>query len=356
VSRLFSPFTLRDTTFRNRVFVSPMCQYSSDDGMPNDWHLVHLGSRAVGGAGLVMVEATAICPEGRISPSDSGIWSDAHGQAFERITRFVSARGAVPAIQLAHAGRKASTRVPWESDMPETVPPERGGWEVVAPSAIRFSPSYPMPRALEEHEIERVLSDFVAAAERAARAGFEVVEIHAAHGYLLHTFLSPLSNHRTDRWGGTFENRTRIVVEAVRRVRAVFAGPVFVRISGTDWADGGWDLPQSVALARLLKQAGADLVDCSSGGLAVHQKIPVGPGYQVHIARAVRAEAGIPTGAVGLVTDPAQAEAILAAEDADVVLLARAELHDPYWPLHAAHALGDEVKWPVQYERGKPRR
>ncbi len=333
-----------------------MCQYSSVGGMPGDWHLVHLGSRAVGGAGLVLTEATAVAPDGRISPADAGIWSDAHGDAWARIAAFVRAQGAVAGMQLAHAGRKASTRIPWQRSSPETVPPEAGGWEPVAPSAVRFNEHYPMPRAMTQHEIEGMLADFVTAAERAIRAGFQVLELHAAHGYLLHEFLSPLANERTDRWGGSFENRVRVVVDGVRRVRAVHQGPLFVRISATDWADGGWDLPQSIALARLLREAGADLIDVSTGGLAAHQQIPVGPGYQVPFARAIRSEAGIPTAAVGLITTPAQVEAIVANGDADAVLLARAELNDPYWPLHAAHDLGADISWPLQYERGKPAR
>lgn len=353
MSELFRPLTLRGLTFKNRVFVSPMCQYSSDDGMPTDWHLVHLGSRAVGGASLVIVEATAVSPEGRISPRDSGIWSDAHATAFRRINDFIHANGALAGVQLAHAGRKASTRVPWDREMPDTVPPDRGGWQTVAPSAIRFQPEYPQPREMTAADIAKVTADFVAAAAHAKRAAFDVVELHAAHGYLFHEFLSPLSNHRTDAWGGSFENRTRIVVDTVRAVRAVFSGPLFVRVSATDWTDGGWDLPQTIALAKILKTAGVDLLDCSSGGNVPNAKIPVGPGYQVQFAKAIRAETGLATGAVGLITEPAQAEAIVAAGDADAVLLARAELHDPYWPLHAAHALNVDVAWPAQYARGK---
>ena len=351
MARLFEPLTLGGVRFRNRVFVSPMCQYSSDEGMPTDWHLVHLGSRAVGGAGLVMVEASGVSPEARISPQDSGLWSAAHAQAFARITRFVRDRGAVAGIQLAHAGRKASTRVPWD----RSGPPGLDAWQTVAPSAIAFAPGYPMPRALDAEGIAKVIEDFRKAAALAAQAGFQVIEVHSAHGYLLHEFLSPLSNHRDDQWGGSFENRTRLVREVVRAVRGAFGGALFVRVSATDWVDGGWDLAQTIELARGFKQDGVDLVDCSSGGAAADAKIPVAPGYQVPFASAVRKQAGIATGAVGLITEPEQAEAIIANGEADVVLLARGMLRDPYWPLHAAHALGHDVAWPVQYERAKPR-
>jgi 2,4-dienoyl-CoA reductase-like NADH-dependent reductase (Old Yellow Enzyme family) len=350
---LFEPLALRGFSFRNRVFVSPMCQYSSDNGMPTDWHFVHLGSRAVGGAGLVMVEATAVSPEGRISPRDSGIWSDAHTAGFARIAAFVRAQGAAAGIQLAHAGRKASTRVPWDRSGPPEVKIDEGGWEPLAPSAIAFAPGYPQPRAIDEAGIEKVIADFATAARRARAAGFDVVEIHSAHGYLLHSFLSPLCNRREDRWGGSFENRTRLVREVARAVRAAFEGPLLLRVSATDWADGGWDLPQTIALVKGLRTDGIDLIDCSSGGAVAHAKIPVAPGYQVPFAAAVRREARIATGAVGLITEPAQAEQIVAAGDADCVLLARAMLRDPYWPLHAAKALGVDVPWPVQYERAK---
>ena len=353
MSRLFDPFTLRGTTFRNRIFVSPMCQYSSEDGLPNDWHLVHLGSRAAGGAGLVMVEASGVTPAGRISPKDSGFWSDAHAEAFKRITSFIRSQGAVPAIQLAHAGRKASTRVPWDRTSPETIPVASGGWETIAPSALRFSDEYPLPRAMTSADIEQAVAAFALAAKRAKTAGFEVIEIHAAHGYLFHEFLSPLANHRDDAWGGSFENRTRFVVDTMKACRAAFSGPIFVRLSCTDWVEGGWDLPQSVRLAKLLRDAGADLIDCSSGGMVPNAKIPVAPGYQVPFAKAIRAEAGIATGAVGLITDPVQADAIIASGEADVVLLAREMLRDPYFPLHAAKALGLDGPWPVQYARAE---
>lgn len=352
--RLFDPITLGDLTIRNRVFVSPMCQYSSVDGLPTDWHLVHLGSRAVGGAGLVMVEATAVSPEGRISPVDSGLWSDAHATAFERITAFVRGQGAAAGVQLAHAGRKASTYPPWQGRGPDGVPAGEGGWTPVAPSAVGFAPSSPAPRALDQDGIDRVIADFAAAAGRAERAGFQVIELHAAHGYLLHEFLSPLANQRTDRWGGDFDGRTRLVLEVARAVRAAFAGPLMVRLSTTDWADGGWDLPQSIELSRRLGAAGACLIDCSSGGAVPGAHIPVAPGYQVPAAAAIRTGAGIATGAVGLITEPAQAEAIVAGGQADCVFLARALLRDPYWPLHAAQALGARVPWPVQYQRARP--
>lgn len=353
MNELFSPYRLREITFRNRVFVSPMCQYSSEEGMPNEWHSVHLGSRAVGGAGLVMVEATAVSPEGRISPKDSGIWSDAHAGAFAPITRFMKSQGAVPAIQLAHAGRKASTDVPWEGD--GAVPPDKGGWQPVAPSPIAFNEKYAMPREMTGGDINQTIDDFVAAARRSLRAGFEVVEIHAAHGYLLHEFLSPLSNRRTDEYGGSLENRMRLPLEVARAVRKEWPTrlPLFVRISATDWADGGWDLPQSIELCKRFKEIGIDLIDCSSGGLAPKARIPVAPGYQVPFAESIRRETGIATGAVGLITRPHEAEQIVAEGKADVVLLARALLRDPYWPLHAAKVLGAEVAWPVQYGRAK---
>ena len=354
MSKLFSPFTLREITFRNRVFVSPMCQYSSDDGMPNDWHLVHLGSRAVGGAGLVMVEASAVSPEGRISPWDSGIWSEAHAKAFARITKFIREQGAVPAIQLAHAGRKASTNRPWLGHEP--LGPERGGWQTIAPSPIPFDKDYPTPREMTEADIEAVVRQFVDATRYSLDGGFEVVEIHMAHGYLLNEFLSPLTNHRRDQYGGSLENRMRLPLRVARAVRENWPlnWPVLVRISASDWVEGGWDLEQSIALCRELKLIGIDLIDCSSGGNVPRAKIPVEPGYQVPFAEAIRRRVGIATGAVGMITTPAQAEEIVASGKADVVLLAREMLRDPYWPLHAAQALGDDVAWPVQYARAKP--
>jgi 2,4-dienoyl-CoA reductase-like NADH-dependent reductase (Old Yellow Enzyme family) len=351
MSQLFTPFRLREITFRNRVFVSPMCQYSSEDGMPTDWHLVHLGSRAVGGAGLVMAEATAVSPEGRISPDDSGIWSDSHAEAFERITRFIRSQGAVPGIQLAHAGRKASTDAPWRGGGP--LGADRRGWQPLAPSPIPFSPKYPVPKELTHNEIDRVVDQFIAATRRSLRAGFESLEIHAAHGYLLHEFLSPLSNHRTDEYGGSPANRMRLLLRVAGEVREVLPGnlPVFVRISATDWVEGGWDLPQSIELAHRLREIGIDLIDCSSGGLVPGAKIPLSPNYQVPFAQEIRNQVGIATGAVGLIVEPRQAEQIISEGQADVVLLARGMLRDPYWAIHAAEALGAAIPWPPQYER-----
>jgi 2,4-dienoyl-CoA reductase-like NADH-dependent reductase (Old Yellow Enzyme family) len=355
MSQLFMPLQLRQVTFRNRIFVSPMCQYSSVDGMPTDWHLVHLGSRAVGGAGLVVVEATGVTPEGRISAADSGIWSDAHGQAFRRITAFITEQGAVPAIQLAHAGRKASSAVPWAGDQPVDV--EAGGWQPIGPSAIPFSPTYPVPREMTRQDIAQTIDAFRNATRRSLDAGFRVVELHMAHGYLLHEFLSPLSNHRSDAYGGSLENRMRLPLEVAQAARAEWpaALPLLVRISATDWKEGGWDLEQSVVFARKLKELGVDLIDCSSGGLVPDAKIAVGPGFQVPFAERIRRDAGIATGAVGLVTRPEQAEEIVASGKADVVLLAREFLRNPYWPLHAAHVLGVDVEWPKPYARAKGR-
>ncbi len=351
MSQLFSPLSLRDVTFRNRVFVSPMCQYSSVDGFPSDWHLVHLGSRAVGGAGLVLMEATAVAPEGRISPADVGIWSDAQAEAYRRITAFIEEAGAVAGIQLAHAGRKASTAVPWNGGGPVAPGPE--GWVPVGPSPIPFGPSYTTPRELTAGEAEALPGLFAAAASRAASAGFRVAELHMAHGYLLHEFLSPLTNHRTDAFGGTLENRMRLPIAVASEVRAAWpvALPLFVRISATDWVEGGWDLAQSVQLAKELRKAGVDLIDVSSGGLVPTARVPAGPGYQVPFSAAIRKEAGLPTGAVGLVTSPAQAEQIVATGQADAVLLGREFLREPYWPLSAARALGAEFPRPLQYQR-----
>ncbi len=353
-THLFSPLTLRGLTLRNRVAVSPMCQYSSEDGFANDWHLVHLGSRAVGGAGLVLTEAAAVEARGRISPQDLGIWKDAHVDFLKRITRFVSGHGAVPGIQLAHAGRKASTYRPWAEGRGE-VPRAEGGWPVVGPGAEPFLESYPQPTALGEAELKEIIEAFAEAAGRAAEAGFKVAELHAAHGYLLHSFLSPLVNTRSDRYGGSFENRARLLLETTDAVRAVWPEdlPLFVRISASDWAGGGWTVEDSVALARLLKARGVDLIDCSSGGAVPGVDIPVGPGYQLPFASRVKREAGVPTGAVGMITEPEQADRIIREGGADVVLLARELLRDPYWPLHAAKALGVEVKplWEPQYQR-----
>jgi len=353
---LFDSFTIRDLEFSNRVFVSPMCEYSSVDGYANDWHLVHLGSRAVGGAGLVLTEATAVLPEGRISPQDLGIWKDEHVDFLKHIVSFIHEQGSVAGVQLAHAGRKASTRRPWEGD--GVVPETEGGWQnVMAPSVIPFADNYPTPQALTVDGIQQVVRAFAQAARRACDAGFRVIEIHAAHGYLIHEFLSPLSNHRDDTYGGSFENRTRLIREIVAAVRSSWpkGAPLFVRISATDWVEGGWDLKQSIELARSLKQLGVDLIDCSSGGTVPHAKIPAGPGYQTPFAQRIRHEAEILTGAVGMITSPVQAEQIIGTGQADAILIAREFLRDPYWPLRAATELGQSISWPVQYLRAAPR-
>lgn len=355
MSKLFTPLRLRELEFRNRVFVSPMCQYSAVEGVPNEWHLVHLGSRAVGGAALVMAEATGVTAEGRISSHDTGIWSDAQRNAFAPIARFIKEQGAVPGIQLAHAGRKASTDKPWLGGAP--IPLDKGGWEPLAPSALPFSPKHNMPRALTKAEIEDVVNAFADATRRALAAGFEVVELHAAHGYLLHEFLSPLSNQRGDEYGGSLENRMRLPLEVARAVRWIWPNhlPVFVRLSASDWAPGGWDLEQSIEFSRQLKAIGIDLIDCSSGALVPGAKIPAGPGFQVPFAQAIRKDAGIATGAVGFITEPVQAEQIIATGQADAVLLARELLRDPYWPMRAAQKLGAAIDyWPKQYLRAKP--
>jgi len=349
-SHLFAPLTLRSVTFPNRVFVSPMCQYSSDDGMPNDWHFVHLGSRAVGGAGLVCVEASGVTPEGRITPWDAGIWSAAHGLAWKRVAEFIRAQGAVPGIQIAHAGRKASCNKPWLGG--KSLAPGEGAWQTLGPSAIPFG-HYAPPRAMTVDEIRRTVEDFRKAAGHALAAGFDVVEIHGAHGYLLHSFCSALSNQRTDDYGGSFDKRVRFPLEVARAVREAWpAGkPVFYRISATDWYEGGWDIEQTVSLCKRLKDIGIDLIDCSSGGNIHDQKIRLGPGYQVPFAEAIRAGAAIPTAAVGLIAEPTQAEQIVSLGQADAVCLARAMLRDPYWPRHAAKALGVDLPWPDQYKR-----
>ena len=354
MSKLFTPLQLRSVPLRNRIFVSPMCQYSSKDGVATDWHLVHLGSRAVGGAGLVMVEATAVSPEGRISPSDSGLWNDDQAAAFGPITRFIAEQGAVPAIQLGHAGRKASTLPPWQGGGVVSI--ADGGWQPVAPSPLPFGPGSPQPLELNRSDLKRVCTDFAESARRALQAGFQVVEIHMAHGYLLHQFLSPLSNRREDEFGGTLENRLRFPLQVARRVREIWPQelPVLVRISATDWVDGGWDLDQSLQLCHRLKDLGIDMIDCSTGGLVPDAVIPAGPGFQTPFAARVREEVGIATGTVGMITSPVQAEQIIANGHADVVLLARELLRDPYWPMHAARVLRAEHVWPVQYERAKP--
>ena len=353
---LFENLKLRSVELANRIAVSPMCQYSSVDGFVNEWHLVHLGSRAVGGAGLVIVEATAVLPEGRISPQDVGIWSDAHVEPLARIARFLHEQGSFAGIQLAHAGRKASTRRPWEGE--GQVPESEGGWtDVVAPSALPFTDSYPMPRELEEDGIRSIVGAFVTAARRALEAGFDVIELHAAHGYLLHEFLSPLSNRRTDAYGGSLENRMRLTREVVTAIRGVLPEslPLLIRISATDWTESGWDVEQSIELVRQLAQLGVDLVDCSSGGNVATARIPIGPGYQTAFAEQIRRATGVPTGAVGMILDPAQADHIVRSGQADLVFLARELLRDPYWPLRAARELGVTTSWPPQYARAAPR-
>jgi 2,4-dienoyl-CoA reductase-like NADH-dependent reductase (Old Yellow Enzyme family) len=354
MAHLFDPIVFRDLALSNRVVVSPMCEYSSRDGFANDWHLVHLGSRAVGGAGLVFTEATAVAPEGRISPQDLGIWQDAHVDQLARIVHFVKASGAAAGMQLAHAGRKGSTKRPW--DGVGTVQPAEGGWEPIGPGAERFAENYPVPRALDKAGIAAVVQAFRGAAIRAREAGFDVVEVHAAHGYLIHEFLSPLVNRRADAYGGSFDNRIRLCLEVVDAVRAIWPEPlpVFVRLSCTDWVDGGWDIEQSVELARRLKARGVDLIDCSSGGGVPQASIPIGPGYQVPFAERIRREADIATGAVGLITGPSQADEIVSAGRADCVLLARELLRDPYWPMRAASELGQSIGWPAQYLRAAP--
>lgn len=352
---LFAPLKIAGLNLPNRIFVSPMCEYSCEDGFANDWHLVHLGSRAVGGAALVFTEACAVTPEGRISPRDLGLWKDAQCAPLKRITEFVHTQGAYAGIQLAHAGRKASMSPPWEPE--RNVPPSEGGWpNVLAPSALRFAEHYAQPQALDSARIEGLISAFQAAARRSLEAGFDVIEIHAAHGYLLHEFLSPLSNHRTDEYGGSFENRIRMLVRVVEAIRAEWPveKPLFVRISATDWAEGGWDIDQSAELAKVLKTRGVDLIDVSSGGLVHDAKIPVGAGYQTPFAERIRKEAGVLTGTVGMITAPAQADHILRTGQADAVLLARELLRDPYWPLHAAETLRKKTSWPKQYLRAAP--
>jgi 2,4-dienoyl-CoA reductase-like NADH-dependent reductase (Old Yellow Enzyme family) len=355
MAHLFEPLSLRGVTLRNRIVVSPMCEYSSDGGFANDWHLVHLGSRAVGGASLVLTEAAAVSAEGRITAGDLGIYRDEHVEKLAQIVAFIHAQGAVAGIQLAHAGRKASCAVPWHGGA--RVGHEAGGWTPVAPSAVSFSEHDSPPHALTLHEIGDVIGDFVAATQRALEAGFRVIELHAAHGYLMHQFLSPLANVRTDAYGGSYENRTRLTREVARAVRDVLPAevPLFVRISATDWADGGWNVDESVRLGTDLAALGVDLIDVSSGGAVAHQQIAIGPGYQVPFAERIRREARIATGAVGLITEPEQADDVVRGGSADLVLLARELLRDPYWPLRASVALGAEIAWPVQYDRARPR-
>jgi len=351
---LFEPLTLRAVTFKNRLGISPMCQYSSTDGFANDWHLVHLGSRAVGGACLVMAEASAVLAEGRISPGDLGIYKDEHIEMLSRIFRFVEQQGAVPGIQLAHAGRKASTAIPWKGGRP--IDPANGGWTpIFAPSPLAFDAGYQTPKELSISEIATIIQAFAAASRRALQAGAKLIEIHGAHGYLINSFLSPLSNHRADEYGGSFDNRTRLLREIVTAVRKIWPDnlPLFVRLSTTDWVEGGWTIDNSVELARTLKSLGVDLIDCSSAGLVPGAPVRVGPGYQVPFANQIRREAEIPTAAVGMITEAAQADQIIRNAEADLVLVARASLRDPYLPLHAASALGQEQKWPNQYLRAK---
>ncbi len=350
---LFSPLTIRAVTFRNRIGVSPMCQYSAADGFANDWHFVHLGTRAVGGAGLVMAEATAVSPEGRISPADLGLWSDAHVDGLRRVAAFIEQHGAVPGIQLAHAGRKASTAPPWLGGC--AVAPGNGGWTVVAPTDVPFDADAPVPEPLDHAGIRRIIDAFGAAAARAREAGFKVVEIHAAHGYLLHEFLSPITNTRTDEFGGSYDNRMRVLKRVCRAVREHWPEdrPLFVRVSSTDWTDGGWTPDATVALAHHVSSYGVDLIDCSSGGIAPGITIPAAPGYQVPFSQRIKDTVPMLTAAVGMISSPEQADQIIRNEQADLVLLGRQMLRDPYWPLHAARTLGREVTWPNQYLRAR---
>ncbi len=352
MARLFEPWTVRGITSRNRICVSPMCQHATSDGVAGSWHMVHLGSRAVGGAGIVMVEASAVSPEGRITPMDLGIWNEAQMEALSPVVHFMKEQGAVPAIQIAHAGRKASTAPPFEGG--HGIAPEEGGWVTLGPSQVACG-RLPAPRAMDEDDMERVRTEFREAALRAFRSGFRILEIHMAHGYLLHTFLSPLSNVRNDRYGGSLENRMRFPLEIAKTVREAWPEdlPLWVRISSTDWVPGGWDTEQSVAFAKALEREGVDVIDCSSGGLVPDARIPAAPGYQTAMAAEIRREAKIPVVAVGMISDPVQAEHILVTEQADAVSLAREMLREPYWPLHAARRLGQDVPWPVRYERAK---
>ena len=351
---LFTPLPLRSLTLANRIVVSPMCQYSSVDGFANEWHYIHLGSHAVGGPALVFTEASAVTPEGRISPRDLGIYDDAHVAGLARIVRFIHDQKCLAGMQLAHAGRKGSTTPPWQGST--RIDADAGGWQPIGPTETPFSPAYPVPRAMTVEDIRAAVGAFCAAARRALAAGFDVVEIHAAHGYLIHEFLSPLVNTRTDEYGGSFDNRVRLCLEIVEAVRGVWPDrlPLFVRISSTDWKEGGWDVDQAVELARRMLTRGVDLVDCSSGGAVPDVAIPLGPGYQVSFAERIRRDAGIATGAVGLITQPQQADTIVRDGHADCVLLARELLRDPYWPLRAARELGHTVPWPVQYLRAAP--
>jgi 2,4-dienoyl-CoA reductase-like NADH-dependent reductase (Old Yellow Enzyme family) len=352
-SKLFSPLQIKSLTFKNRMAISPMCQYSATDGFANDWHLVHLGSRASGGAALIIQEATAVSPDGRISPGDLGLWKDEHIEKLQSINRFIVSQNAIPGIQLAHAGRKASVTEPWNGN--KKLDETNGGWNTVAPSAVGYHSNEKPPIALDKTGIQKVISNFKSATNRALKAGFKVVEIHAAHGYLLHQFLSPLSNFRTDEYGGSFENRIRLLLEVLEAVQSEWPLdlPIFIRISATDWADGGWNVEESVQLSKILKEKGVDLIDVSSGGLVSHQQIPLGPNYQVSFAERIKKETGILTGAVGLITDADQSEAIVATGKADLVLFARESLRNPNLALDFAKELGADVPWPKQYERAK---
>lgn len=352
-STLFSPLTIKSITFKNRLVISPMCQYSALDGFANDWHLVHLGSRASGGAGLIIQEATSVSPEGRISPEDLGLWKDEQIEKMQQINRFIISQNSVPGIQLAHAGRKASAASPWNGGRKVAI--EKGGWDTVAPSAIAYYDTDPKPVALDLDGIQKVIADFKSATKRAVQAGFQVMEVHAAHGYLMHQFLSPLSNTRTDAYGGSFENRIRFTLEIVEAVQAEWPEnlPLLVRISATDWAESGWNLQESIALSKILKEKGVDLIDVSSGGAVGHQQIALGPNYQVPFAESIKKEVGILTGAVGLITEAAQAEEIVASGKADLVLVARESLRDPNLGLTFAHELKADIAWPKQYERAK---
>lgn len=353
MSKLFEPLHIKSVTLPNRIVVSPMCQYSAVDGFANDWHLVHLGSRAVGGAGLIIAEATAVTAEGRITPHDIGLYKDEHVDFLKKITDFIKQHNSVPGIQIAHAGRKASHHHPWEGG--KALTPSEGLWTPVAPSAIAYKEGEPVPHALTAAEIQQLVLDFKQAAKRALAAGFEVLEIHAAHGYLIHEFLSPLSNERKDDYGGDFTNRIRLLIEITEAIQEVWPEnlPLFVRISATDWFDGGWTLEESVELAKILKTKGVDLIDCSSGGNASGQRIALKPMYQVPFAETIKKQAAIKTGAVGLITTPQEAESIIAAEQADLIFLGREFLRDPYFPMHAAQVLGADIHWPPQYERAK---
>jgi 2,4-dienoyl-CoA reductase-like NADH-dependent reductase (Old Yellow Enzyme family) len=353
MSKLFSPLTIKSITLKNRIAMSPMCQYSSEDGFANDFHMVHYGSRAIGGAGLIIQEATAVSPEARITLGDMGLWDDRHIEKLRNIVKFIHEHGAVAGIQLAHAGRKASCARPWDGG--KQLRQEEGGWKTLAPSALAFYEEEDVPLALGGEGIKKVISDFKSAARRTLQAGYKIIEVHAAHGYLIHQFLSPLSNQRTDDYGGSFENRIRLLLEIVEAIRSEWPQnlPLFVRLSVTDWVEAGWTEQETLQLAAILKTIDVDLIDCSSGGSVPKAKIPFGPGFQVAFAGRIKKEAGIMTGAVGLITDVAQAEEILANDYADLILLARQSLRDPYFALHAAHALGEDIPWPVQYKRAK---